>query len=151
MTGGITRRWTRAWAGTATTCARELCSRRVGNWRWLHSAQESQRRSHGVWHYRRPRSSPQGGGSSPDPPCVAVTLLAIPPLACRRPRARPRAPTPFTPPLGGARRSPPLPASAAAAKFYPPLSCYTMSGASAYAFASYSKWQRIPRVQELSK
>ena len=92
-----------------------------------------------------------GGGSSTDPPCVAVTLLAIPPLACRRPRARPRAPTPFNPPLGGARRSPPLPASAAAAKLYPPLNCYTMSGASAYAFASYSKWQRIPRVQELSR
>ena len=59
--------------------------------------------------------------ASPDPPRVVVALLAIPPLACRRPRTRPRAPTPFNPPLGGAPRSPLFAASAGASKLYPPF------------------------------
>ena len=82
------------------------------------------------------------GGSSPDTPYVVVALLAIPPLACRRPRTRP--PTPSNPPLGGARRSPPFTASAGASKLYPPLNCYTMPATSVYTFASYLKWQRVP-------
>ena len=58
-----------------------------------------------------------------DLPCAVTVTLTLPPGACRPPR--PRAPPPFNPPLGAARRGPPFTALTGAATLYPSLNCCT--------------------------